>query len=70
MNGNLNDKFALIHEHWRPKVIAQLNGQEVRLVTFLGVFPWHHHENEDEMFLVWREVHGAKWGSALNREIQ
>ena len=35
-------------------MIAQLNGQEVKLVKFQGVFPWHHHEQEDEMFLVWR----------------
>jgi hypothetical protein len=48
------DKFALIHEYWRPKVVAQLNGQEVKLVKFRGAFPWHHHEWEDEMFLVWR----------------
>jgi len=51
---SLNEKFALIQEHWRPKIIAQLNGQEVKLVKLLGVFPWHHHEKEDEMFLVWR----------------
>ena len=51
---SLQDKFALIHEHWRPKVAAQLNGQEVKLVKFAGVFPWHHHEHEDELFLVWR----------------
>lgn len=51
---SLNEKFALIDEHWRPKVVAQLNGQEVKLVKLLGVFPWHHHEQEDEMFLVWR----------------
>ena len=51
---SLSDKFALIHEHWRPKVVAQLNGQEVKLVKFAGTFPWHHHEHEDEMFLVWR----------------
>jgi mannose-6-phosphate isomerase-like protein (cupin superfamily) len=50
----LIEKFALIHEHWRPKVVAQLNGQEVKLVKFCGVFPWHRHEHEDEMFLVWR----------------
>ena len=53
-NVSLQQKFALIHEHWRPKVVAQLNGQEVKLVKFHGVFPWHHHEREDEMFLVWR----------------
>ncbi len=51
---SLTEKFGLIGEHWRPKVIAQLNGQEVKLVKFKGVFPWHHHEKEDEMFLVWR----------------
>ena len=51
---SIDEKFALIHEHWRPKVVAQLNGQEVKLVKFKGEFPWHHHEHEDEMFLVWR----------------
>jgi mannose-6-phosphate isomerase-like protein (cupin superfamily) len=51
---SVDKKFAAIHEHWRPKVVAQLNGQEVKLVKCSGVFPWHHHEHEDEMFLVWR----------------
>jgi mannose-6-phosphate isomerase-like protein (cupin superfamily) len=51
---SLTEKFALINEHWRPKVVAELNGQELKLVKFAGVFPWHHHENEDELFLVWR----------------
>jgi mannose-6-phosphate isomerase-like protein (cupin superfamily) len=51
---SLTDKFAAINEHWRPKVVAQLNGQEVKLAKFQGVFPWHVHEHEDEMFLVWR----------------
>ena len=51
---SLNEKFAIINEHWRPKVVAQLNGQEVKLVKFQGVFPWHHHEHEDELILVWR----------------
>lgn len=48
---NLDEKFALINEHWRPKVVGELNGQEVKLVKFQGEFPWHHHEREDEMFL-------------------
>ena len=48
---NLSEKFALISEHWRPKVVGELNGQEVKLVKFQGEFPWHHHEHEDEMFL-------------------
>ena len=51
---SLTQKFAAINEHWRPKVVADVNGQEVKLVKFQGVFPWHHHEQEDEMFLVWR----------------
>lgn len=45
------DKLALITEHWRPKVVAALNGQEVKLVKFQGSFVWHHHAGEDELFL-------------------
>ena len=48
---NLKEKLSLINEHWRPKVVGELNGQEVKLAKFQGAFPWHHHENEDEMFL-------------------
>ena len=48
---NLTEKLALIHEHWRPKVIGELNGQEVKLVKFKGTFVWHHHDHEDELFL-------------------
>ncbi|QQS43200.1 MAG: cupin domain-containing protein [Acidobacteriota bacterium] len=48
---NLAETFSGIGEHWRPKVAAELNGQEVKLVKFKGEFPWHHHEHEDEMFL-------------------
>lgn len=48
---NLAEKFALINEHWRPKVVGELNDQEVKLVKFQGEFPWHHHDAEDEMFL-------------------
>jgi len=51
---NLDDKFSLFAEHWRPKIIASLNGQEVKLVKVQGEFPWHHHDNEDEFFLVWK----------------
>ncbi len=48
---NLADKLALITEHWRPKVVGELNGQEVKLVKFKGEFVWHHHAVEDELFL-------------------
>lgn len=48
---NLAEKFSLISEHWRPKIVGELNGQEVKLVKFKGEFPWHHHETEDELFM-------------------
>ncbi|MBI2427472.1 MAG: cupin domain-containing protein [Ignavibacteriales bacterium] len=48
---NLTEKLSLINEHWRPKVVGELNGQEVKLVKFKGEFVWHHHEKEDELFL-------------------
>lgn len=51
---SIGAKFALFSELWRPKVVAALNGQEVKLVKILGVFPWHLHEDAEEMFLVWR----------------
>jgi mannose-6-phosphate isomerase-like protein (cupin superfamily) len=47
----IDEKLAQIHEHWRPKVVAELNGQEVKLVKFCGSFVWHHHEAVDELFL-------------------
>jgi mannose-6-phosphate isomerase-like protein (cupin superfamily) len=51
---NLAQKFAAFSEHWRPKIVGELNGQEVKVVKFQGLFPWHHHEIEGELFLVWR----------------
>ena len=51
---NLEQAFASIHEYWSPRVAAELNGQHVKLAKMLGEFEWHHHESEDEMFLVWR----------------
>ena len=51
---DLPEKFSLFTEHWRPHIVGELNGQEVKVVKVKGVFPWHHHENEDELFLVWR----------------
>lgn len=51
---NLTEKFAKFHAHWQPKVVGELNGQLVKLVRFQGEFVWHHHEHEDEMFLVVR----------------
>ena len=49
---NLSEKFALFTEQWSPKVVGELNGQQVKLVKFKGPFVWHHHETEDELFYV------------------
>jgi mannose-6-phosphate isomerase-like protein (cupin superfamily) len=48
----LADKLSAFQEHFRPKVVAELNGQLVKLVKFQGTFVWHHHDDEDELFLV------------------
>ena len=50
----LADKFAAFSDHWHPRVVAELNGQQVKLTKFQGEFVWHHHEHEDELFLVHR----------------
>jgi len=50
----LAEKFARFDDHWSPKVVGELNGQQVKLVKFAGAFTWHHHEHEDELFLVHR----------------
>ena len=49
---NIAEKFSNIHDHYKPRVAAELNGQQVKLVKFKGEFVFHHHDNEDEMFLV------------------
>jgi mannose-6-phosphate isomerase-like protein (cupin superfamily) len=49
---NLRQKFSLFTEHWSPKLVGELNGQHVKLAKLLGSFDWHHHEEEDELFLV------------------
>ena len=64
---NLAEKFSLIRDHWNPRIVGELNGQYLKLVKFQGPFTWHHHDNEDEMFLVvkgrfrmeFRELGGA-----------
>jgi mannose-6-phosphate isomerase-like protein (cupin superfamily) len=49
---NIQEKLALFSEHWSPKVVAELNGQAVKLVKIQGEFVWHHHDHEDELFWV------------------
>ena len=74
---NLAQKFSLIYDHWNPRIVGELNGQYVKLVKFQGPFTWHHHENEDEMFLVvkgrfrmeFREQPGEPAASTQAKEI-
>ena len=49
---NLAEKFSRIKEYWKPYIAGELNGQLLKLDKLKGEFVWHHHENEDEMFLV------------------
>jgi len=49
---NLEEKLKQIRDFWKPYIVAELNGQHVKLDKLKGEFVWHHHENEDEMFLV------------------
>src|ERR1700716_568580 len=49
---NLAQKLSLIKDYWNPRIVGELNGQHLKLVKFKGPFTWHHHDNEDELFLV------------------
>ncbi len=51
-SGKLSEKFEQFSDHWHPRVIAELNGQAVKIAKVKGEFPWHAHEHEDEMFYV------------------
>lgn len=48
----IKNKFALFNEHWSPKIIGQLNGQDVKIAKLKGEFVWHDHKDEDELFLI------------------
>ena len=49
---NLNEKFAQFSEHWCPKILADLNGQQVKAAKLKGEFDWHSHADEDELFWI------------------
>ena len=53
---NLAEKFALFTEQWSPKVVGELNGQQVKIARIGGEFVWHSHEHEDELFMVVRST--------------
>jgi mannose-6-phosphate isomerase-like protein (cupin superfamily) len=48
----LEEKFNLIHDLWKPRVIAELNGQQVKISKVKGEFVWHDHQHEDELFFI------------------
>ncbi len=48
---NVEEKLSIFKDYWNPRIIGELNGQQIKLVKFKGPFTWHHHENEDEMFM-------------------
>ncbi|MGZ3621930.1 MAG: cupin domain-containing protein [Ktedonobacteraceae bacterium] len=49
---NLAQKFSMFGDYWNPKIVGELNDSHVKLVQLKGEFVWHHHETEDELFLV------------------
>jgi mannose-6-phosphate isomerase-like protein (cupin superfamily) len=49
---NIEQKLSLFSDHWNPRIIAELNGQHIKLAKIKGEFVWHSHENEDELFMV------------------
>lgn len=54
MKTNILQKFDLFHDHWSPKIIGELNGQQLKLAKVQGDFVWHDHANEDELFLIYK----------------
>ena len=49
---NVIEKFGLFNDHWNPKIIGELNSQEVKLAKLKGEFVWHNHQEEDELFFI------------------
>ena len=63
---NLAQKFGLYKEYWSPKIVGELNESYVKVVKLKGEFVWHHHESEDELFMV---VKGQLLIRLLDRDI-
>lgn len=49
---NIAEKLDHFSDYFNPRIVGELNGQHIKLVKFKGEFVWHHHDEEDEMFLV------------------
>jgi mannose-6-phosphate isomerase-like protein (cupin superfamily) len=65
---NLAQKLSLFDDHWNPRIIGHLNGQYLKLVKFKGPFTWHHHDHEDELFLVVKGRFRMEYRDESNRE--
>ena len=63
---NLAQKLASFSEQWQPRIVGELNGQHVKVAKLQGELVWHHHENEDELFLV---IKGAMTIQLRDRDI-
>lgn len=64
---NLAEKFSLFNDHWSPKIVGELNGQQVKLAKLKGEFVWHSHADEDELFFV---VKGTLVMKFRDREVE
>jgi mannose-6-phosphate isomerase-like protein (cupin superfamily) len=64
---SLKEKFASFQDYWSPKIVGELNDSFVKFVKLKGEFVWHHHDNEDELFLV---VKGSLLMRLRDREIR
>ncbi|HEX8152278.1 MAG TPA: cupin domain-containing protein [Thermoanaerobaculia bacterium] len=64
---NLAAKLSSFSEHWQPRIVGELNGQHVKVVKVQGEFVWHHHDHEDELFLV---LHGAMRIELRDRNVE
>jgi mannose-6-phosphate isomerase-like protein (cupin superfamily) len=65
---NLAQKFAAFQDYFNPKIVGELNNFQVKLVKVQGEFMWHHHDAEDEMFMVTKGELHMKWRDAEGRE--
>jgi len=65
---NLAQKFAAFQDYFSPKIVGELNNFQVKLVKVQGEFMWHHHDAEDEMFMVTKGELHMKWRDAEGSE--
>lgn len=62
---NIQEKLCLVNEYWKPVIVGELNNQHVKLVKIKNEFSMHHHENEDELFLVIKGLLKMDYGDRI-----